>query len=430
MYQPSADCFELIKASEGLHRQRSDGQIEAYLDPVKIPTIGYGFTIHLDQQRPITLEDVITRQDCDRWLQLEVTKVARTVQELCTVDLTQGMVDALVSFAYNVGTGQGGFATSTLLKKLNNRDYAGAANEFKRWVHGDGKVLPGLVIRRDREATLFQQDGWLPAEPIPPAPDQPFPVSDWAPPPLPLAIHRTLTHGAIGPDCFLLNCGLAELGYLRLDSQPGEFNSITKGAVCWFQGDRDLEVDGKFGPKSRATLAIALRNARQRVPAPKVDNVYCRLSRTGTYTYSELEQLTLEFISPKGQVLAKLPVISGAPNHQYFRVPEDPASYTGNLEPLPQGHYTIGDIQWAGGKDNYTAVHAHSGNGLGPIFVPLIKNFIDDRDAFGFHMDWNRESAPGSAGCVCPGTLDDLQTLVALLRRYDPRDLFVDWGIR
>lgn len=430
MHQPSANCFELIKSSEGLHRKRGDGTIEAYLDPVKIPTIGYGFTVHLDQQRPITLDDVITRQECDRWLQLEVKKVAQTIHELCTVDLTQSMVDALVSFSYNVGTGQGGFATSTLLKKLNKGDYEGAAQEFKRWVNGDGKVLPGLVIRRDREAALFRQDGFFSPDEEASTSAAAFPLSDWAPPPLPLAIHRTLLEGAIGLDCFLLNCGLAELGYLKPDPQPGEFTSVTTGAVSWFQGDRDLEVDGKFGPQSKAALAIALTNARQRVPAPKVDNVYCRLSRTGRQAYNQLEQLNLEFVSPKGQTLATLPVISGAPGHQFFRIPEDPASYAGNLEPLPQGHYTIGDIQWAGGKNNYTAVHAHSSNGLGPIFVPLIKNFVDDRDAFGFHMDWNRDHAPGSAGCVCPGTLEDLQTLVKLLRRYDPRDLFVDWGIR
>jgi hypothetical protein len=45
-------------------------------------------------------------------------------------------------------------------------------------------------------------------------------------------------------------------------------------------------------------------------------------------------------------------------------------------------------------------------------------------------MDWNRSGSPGSAGCICVGTEPELKDLVALLRRYDPRDLFVDWGIR
>ena len=101
-----------------------------------------------------------------------------------------------------------------------------------------------------------------------------------------------------------------------------------------------------------------------------------------------------------------------------------------NFEPIPQARYTIGDIDFAGGKDNYKDVHFHETNGIGPVWVPLIKTRPDDRDAFGFHVDWNRSSSPGSAGCVCVGTLDDLKKLVALLRLYDPRDLFVDWGIR
>jgi lysozyme len=60
----------------------------------------------------------------------------------------------------------------------------------------------------------------------------------------------------------------------------------------------------------------------------------------------------------------------------------------------------------------------------------VIKTRPDDRDNFGFHMDWNSSSSPGSAGYVCVGTKPELDNLVALLRRYDPRDLFVDWGIR
>ncbi len=427
-WKAGQDCLSLIKRSEGLHRQRSDGKIEAYADPVGIWTIGYGSIEHIDDKRAVQAGDVITVSDAERWLQVEVDEKAAAVNALCTVELTQSMFDALVSFAFNIGTEADGFKGSTLLKKLNRKDYEGAAREFDRWIHGGGQVLPGLVIRRNREEALFCRDGF-PGNDVP-IPDLSFPDSPWQEPKLPLHIHRTLVVGNTGQDCFLLNCALAKLGYLADGIQPGKYTVVTQGAVEWFQGDYDLTIDGKFGSRTKAALTTALTNVARRVPPPMLERVYCRLTRTGTTTYAELEKLLLEFIDPKGRVLAKLDVISGAPGAQEFRVPDDSLSFPGNLEPIPQARYTIGDIDFAGGKDNYTVAHTHPTNGIGPVWVPLIKTQLDDRDKFGFHMDWNRSGSPGSAGCVCVGTEAELRELVALLRRYDPRDLFVDWGIR
>ncbi len=162
---------------------------------------------------------------------------------------------------------------------------------------------------------------------------------------------------------------------------------------------------------------------------PAQRSVSCHLQRTRTQAYEGLEKLSLEFVDPDGQVLDSLEVISGTPGNQHFRVPEDLASFPGCLEPIPQGHYKIEDIDWAGGKDNYTAEHPADNNGIGPVFVPLTPTQTDDRSDFGFHMDWNRSISAGSAGCVCTGNIQDLKKLVGLLRRYDPRDLYVDWGI-
>ncbi|NJL39268.1 MAG: glycoside hydrolase family protein [Leptolyngbyaceae cyanobacterium RM2_2_4] len=429
-WKPSQDCLDLIKESEGLHRKRSDGSIEAYLDPVGIPTIGYGSIFHNDKSRSVKLGDVITKADAERWLQLEVDKTASEVNTLCTVELTQGMFDALVSFGFNVGTGKDGLKTSTLLKKLNSKDYEGAAREFDRWVYGKGKVLPGLVTRRNKEEALFRKDGF-PGDGVAVS-NTVTPTKDWVSPELPLKIDRTLVEGNTGEDCFILNCGLAELGYLATGTQPGDYTSVTKDAVSWFQGERNLKVDGKFGSNTKAALTTALTHARKRVD-PKLDTFYCRLTRTGTKAYNDLEKLLLEFVSPQGNTVASLDVISGAPGRQNFRVPEDPLDKAGNLEPIPQGRYMIGDIHWAGGRNNYDKDHAHETNGIGPVFVPIIKTFRDPkpRDAFGFHVDRNKSHGfPGSAGCVCPMTMDDLKELVRLLRLYDPRDLFVDWGIR
>ncbi|MBD2234901.1 glycoside hydrolase family protein [Phormidium tenue] len=425
---PSQDCLDLIKESEGLHRKLPNGNIEGYIDPVGVPTIGYGSILHIDEGRAVKKDDVITEADAKRWLKVEVDEKANAVNTLCKVDLTQGMFDALVSFAYNVGTGSKGLKDSTLLKKLNSKDYEGAAREFDRWIYGAGKVLPGLVIRRNKEESLFRRDGFPGTSAS--ISDTVFPGAPWQEPKLPLKIARILKAGNFGEDCFILNCALAKLGYLADGIQPGDYTAVTKEAVEWFQGNNDLEVDGEFGPNTKAILTTALTNVARRVPPPMLDRVYCRLGRTGRTAYSGLEKLLLEFVDPKGRVLATLDTIAGAPSKQNFRIPEDPASFPGNLEPIPQARYTIGDIQWAGGKDNYKAEHAHPTGGIGPVFVPLIKTQPDDRDAFGFHVDWNRSSSPGSAGCVCVGDMPDLKKLISLLRLYDPRDLFVDWEIR
>ena len=179
-WNPSQDCLALIKESEGLHRKLPSGKIEAYPDPVGVWTIGYGSIFHVDADRPVKKGDVIAKADAERWLEVEVDEKADAVNTLCKVNLTQGMFDALVSFAYNVGTGDRGLKGSTLLKKLNSKDYEGAAREFDRWIYGDGKVLPGLVIRRNKEEALFRRDGF-PGTGTP-TPNTTFPDTLWEEP--------------------------------------------------------------------------------------------------------------------------------------------------------------------------------------------------------------------------------------------------------
>lgn len=83
-------------------------------------------------------------------MSLSVLSASRYV----SVTLTKYQFDALVSFTFNAGGAA--LRTSTLLKKLNAGDYAGAASEFLRWVNGGGKKLPGLVRRREAEKALFE----------------------------------------------------------------------------------------------------------------------------------------------------------------------------------------------------------------------------------------------------------------------------------
>ncbi len=153
----------LIKSFEGYHDELPDGSCRAYLDKLAKPhvwTIGWGCTEGVKQGM------IWTREQAEQALRREVARFEKDVERLVTVDLNQNEFDALVSFAYNVGAG--GLGGSTLLKKLNNGDRRGAANEFKRWKYAGGKVRPGLVDRRAREATLFLTPVKAPAEPTMP----------------------------------------------------------------------------------------------------------------------------------------------------------------------------------------------------------------------------------------------------------------------
>lgn len=137
----------LVKEYEGLHRRRADGRIEAYLDPVGIPTIGYGHTAG------VSLGQVVTRDEAEALLLDDLNVADAAIERLVHVPLNVNQLSALVSFVFNVGSGA--FGASTLLRRLNGGDYDGAANEFGRWVHGGGQVLPGLVRRRRAERALF-----------------------------------------------------------------------------------------------------------------------------------------------------------------------------------------------------------------------------------------------------------------------------------
>ena len=163
--KPSKDCLDLVKSFEGYHRELADGSAAAYLDPVLIPTIGWG-TIQYPNGTKVQMGDIRSRKQCEEYLQHEIEGKAAAVEKYVTVPMTQSMFDALVSFAYNVGVGA--LYESTLLRLLNAKDYEGAAAQFPRWVKAGGKTLPGLVRRRDAEQALFKKDGMQPGDAQPP----------------------------------------------------------------------------------------------------------------------------------------------------------------------------------------------------------------------------------------------------------------------
>lgn len=136
----------LIRHFEGL-------ALEAYFCPAGVLTIGYGST-----GKHVQTGMRITKEQADALLVKDLERFEEGVDELVTVHLDQDEFDALVAFSFNVGLGN--LKTSTLLRRLNAKDYASAASEFRKWNKGGGKVLPGLVKRRAAEAALFVGDDW------------------------------------------------------------------------------------------------------------------------------------------------------------------------------------------------------------------------------------------------------------------------------
>jgi lysozyme len=119
-----------------------------YLDPVGIPTICYGHTA------TAVMGQVKTANECQQLLNADLTVAINAVDSLVKVPLTVERRAAMVSFVYNVG--QGKLAGSTLLRKLNDGDVAGACAEFDRWVYAGGVKLKGLVARRAEERALCE----------------------------------------------------------------------------------------------------------------------------------------------------------------------------------------------------------------------------------------------------------------------------------
>jgi len=149
------------KAEELIKRFEADDinkYLKAYIDPVGIPTIGYGSTYNYDAKRKVRLGDSITQEKAVEWLRKETKSIVPKIKALVKVPINQNQLDSLTSFVYNVGIGA--FQSSTLLRLLNSgAPKEEVAAQFDRWnkgtVRGEKVVLPGLVRRRKEEKALF-----------------------------------------------------------------------------------------------------------------------------------------------------------------------------------------------------------------------------------------------------------------------------------
>jgi len=145
--------LSILKHAESLH----DGDLtkiglQPKQDPILIWTVGFGHACKNKDEAFKSFAN-LTESQAEELLKKDLLKFETNVSNLVKVKLNENQFSALVDFAYNCGAAN--LATSTLLKKLNKSDYAGAANEFQRWDKAAGKVLKGLTLRRQAEKELF-----------------------------------------------------------------------------------------------------------------------------------------------------------------------------------------------------------------------------------------------------------------------------------
>lgn len=143
----SKQGLDLIKKYEGF-------RANPYKCPAGVPTIGYGATYYPDGKRVKLTDAPITEKQASEMLKAMVIPYEKAVDTFCVDTINQNQFDALVSFAYNVGTNA--LKNSTLLKKLNiNANDPSIKDEFMKWTKAGGKTLKGLVTRRTEESTIY-----------------------------------------------------------------------------------------------------------------------------------------------------------------------------------------------------------------------------------------------------------------------------------
>ena len=496
----SQNAIELIAGFEGL-------RLDAYIDPVGIPTIGYG-TIRYPNGTKVRMGDRITEDEAEEFLMHEATKFAREINEIFAgIELNQNQFDALVSFTYNLGPGN--LRSSTLLKRLKQGDFDAAAKEFEKWnkatVDGVKKVLPGLTIRRQTERALFERPTGM-GEPLPDevsdqekavmlqgfrdgdqhvivARDEAGAAVDIVelagndidalrsvlsqypnankfeiaaagdripegertefvirerlikrPKQVPKLDQQLLQRGSKDSetghnDVEELQKQLQLLGYYN-GPIDGHFGSGTDDSVRRFQTDifGHAEADGKVGPLTWEKLFASDEPKKPEPEGQPAEGLnYLRLTKTNQRDNHGLVVLKLDYFKD-GVKHDSINVCSGSPRHQKFRTAQDSMPRT--FEPLPEGRWTISNVKWADGKNNFNGRVWSKGLGPAKIFMCFKQPGTTRRSAIEIHIDWNKSGGkPGSAGCICPHDVAGFKTLLSWLRDTDPRSVYVDWGL-
>jgi lysozyme len=156
-------AIDLAKRFEGFHRvpKADPGRAHPYICPAGYWTIGYG---HLcDPKHP-----PINETEAEVYLARDLQTALAATLRYCPVLAAEpeARLSAIVDFTFNLGAGR--LQTSTLRRRINQRDWGAAAQELRRWVYGGGTILSGLVVRRSVESSLFlsRSNGSQPHRPV------------------------------------------------------------------------------------------------------------------------------------------------------------------------------------------------------------------------------------------------------------------------
>ncbi|MBD2183405.1 glycoside hydrolase family protein [Planktothrix sp. FACHB-1355] len=235
MRKTNQEGIKVIKSFEGLHKLKQGPEgtyVEAYLDPVNVPTIGWGST------EGVYIGMKISIAQAEEMLKKELRKFEVAVADAVKTDINDNQFSALVCFSYNVGARS--LFESTLLKRLNEGKIQEAADEFLRWDKASGQVFPGLSRRRRAERALFLSQPW-----------EEF--LNWEP----SRVLRLAEPGqplVQGNDVRQLQKALVKAGFnIQVD---GIFGKDTDKAVRQFQKQKNLTVDGIAGTQTQKALGL------------------------------------------------------------------------------------------------------------------------------------------------------------------------------
>lgn len=380
--KPSQDCIDLIKHFEGYHTALPNGDCKTYLDPGSVDgrpyTIGWGTTRYRTSgvakygRNAVGLKDTLTAAEAEQELHAAIAVTAGQVSRM-TTNLTQSQFDAAVSFFYNTGPG------NKQADRLKANDLEGFIRHLPLYNKGgDGKVLAGLVRRRQAEIELWNKD------------KQPMqPKVTWIA--LTKRGNANVLRGMTGP------------------LQMAEHTWTTKAEL--------IALLQRYVDAGTAQVTVADWTPEATSPAPQpqpTPSGTAKLIKTTTRLPGGNYQLLLR-IGDKS-----FACISGQGYAQEFRKPSDPRSTPGSMQPLPQGRYRIGPVVWKGKPYDWSQSF---GPGLGPVWFDIDATFSDDRSAFGGHVD---TGPVGSAGCVVftQAVMAEVLKVISAVKFLD-----VDWGL-
>lgn len=156
MAQQNFAWAEAIQIASNLCVRFEGVYLQPYVCPAGVPTIGIGATFY-ENGRPVSINDPAINQDqATNLLKFQLQQIFLPgVFRQCPILLNSspGRIAAILDFAFNAGVGR--LQTSTLRRKINAQDWDGAKEELMKWTRGGGKVLPGLVKRRQAEVSLL-----------------------------------------------------------------------------------------------------------------------------------------------------------------------------------------------------------------------------------------------------------------------------------